>query len=311
MLTLVVAVGFAVVGIAGAASAHHNTISGKVACASSGGWAVTWTVVNSEQITETITSSNRGVVAVGTQLGARQTKTFTETVTTRPGSPLTLTLGARWSNNTTANNSGSIPVVEFKDDCIVTQVTAPTVPVIDDCGPGNARFDTVPSGPWTSVLNADGSLTVTANQGHRFTDGQSSVTYPTPTDSNQPCPVVTPPVVTPPVVTPPVVTPPVVVTPPEVLPAQVRVIRAAARNIDKCGRASDLFKVAERTGVVYRVNGKVVRQGVWVKAKTRTVTVRATTVDASYALKGKQVWKMTFTRNACAQAPEVSPSTGS
>jgi hypothetical protein len=304
-LTLVLAVGFAVVGLAGAASAHHNTISGRVACATSGGWAVTWTVVNSEQRTETVTSSNRSVVPVGTQLTAAQTRTFTETVTTKPSAPLTLTLGARWTNNATANNSGSIAVTEFTDNCNVTTVPAPSVPVIDDCGPGNAHFGTVPSGPWTSVLNPDGSLTVTTNQGYSFGNGQTSVTYPTPTDSNQPCPVVTPPVVTPPVVT-----PPVVVTPPEVLPAEVRVVKATARSIDKCGRASDLFKVAKRKGVVYTVKGKVVRQGVWIKAKTRTVTVRATAVDASYALKGKRAWKMTFTRKACAQAPEVSPSTG-
>lgn len=423
VVTIVLAVGFAVVGIAGTASAHHNTISGTVACASNGGWAVTWTVVNSEQRTETITSSNRGVVPVGTQLTAAQTRTFSETVTTKPGSALTLTLGARWSNNTTATNSGSIPASWFSDNCNVTKVTAPVVPVIDDCGPGNARFGTVPSGPWTSVLNANGSLTITANPGYRFTNGQTSVTYPKPVDSNTPCPVGVPTVpviddcgpgnarygtvpagqwtsvvnpdgsltitanpgfsfpngqqvVTLPVPTDSNVPCPatvptvpvldacgpgnagygtvpsgpwasvvnpdgsltitanagysfpngqsitlptpadsnqacVVVTPPEVLPADVRVVKAAARSIDKCGRASDLFKVTKRAGVIYTVKGKVVRQGVWIKAKTRTVTVRAQVVDASYALKGKQAWKMTFTRKACAQAPEVSPSTGS
>lgn len=301
VLTLVLAVGFAVVGLAGAASAHHNTITGRVACATGGGWSVTWTVVNSEQTTETITSSTRPVVPVGTTLTAAQTKTFTETVTTKPATPLTLELGAKWSNNTTAKNSGSIAVASFTDSCTVTTVTAPTVPVVDECGPGNAVFGTVPTGPWTSVLNPDGSLTVRADQGYSFGNGRTSVTYPKPTDSNQPCPVVTPPVVT----------PPVVVTPPEVLPAQVRVVRATAKQIDKCGRASDLFKVAKRSGVVYKAGGKVLRQGVWIKAKTRTVTVRATSADASYALKGKQAWKLTFTRKACAKAPEVAPDTGS
>lgn len=304
-VTLVLAVGFAVVGIAGAASAHHNTITGKVACATGGGWAVTWSVVNSEQSTETITSSNRPVVPVNTTLGAKETKTFTETVTAKPSSPLVLELGARWANNTTAKNSGSIAVAEFKDNCAVTTVTAPTVPVIDECGPGNARFGEVSSGPWTSVTNPDGSLTVTADQGYSFGNGQTSVTYPAPADSNQPCPVVTPPVVTPPVVTPPVV------TPPEVLPAQVKVVRATAKQIDKCGRASDLFKVAKRSGVVYKADGKVLRQGVWIEAKTRKVTVRAQAADESYALRGKQVWKLTFSRKACAKAPEVSPNTGS
>ena len=43
-------------------------------------------------------------------------------------------------------------------------------------------------------------------------------------------------------------------------------MRATARSIDKCGRASDLFKVAKRSGVVYKADGKVLRQGVWIKA---------------------------------------------
>ncbi|WP_297626093.1 hypothetical protein [Nocardioides sp.] len=310
VVTLVLAVGFAVVGIAGAASAHHNTISGTVACATGGGWTVTWSVANSEQITETITSSNRpSAVPVGTTLTAAQTKTFAETVTAKPTSALTLTLGAEWTNGVKASNSGSIPVASFSDSCNVTKVAAPTVPVVDDCGPGNAHYGTVPSGPWTSVTNANGSLTVTANQGYVFDNGQTVLTYPVPTDSNQPCPVVTPPVVTPPVVTPPVVTPPVV-TPPEVLPAEVRVVRAAAKHIDKCGRASDLFKVAKSSGVVYTANGKVLREGVWLKAKTRTVTVRAKAADSTYLLKGKQVWRMTFSRKACAQVPEFAPDTG-
>ena len=165
VVTLVLALGFAVVGIAGAASAHHNTISGTVACATGGGWSVTWSVTNSEQITETITSSNRAVVPVGTTLSGAQTRAFAETVTTKPTSPLTLTLGGRWTNNVTASNSGSIPLASFSDGCNVTKVTAPTVSVVDACGPGNAHYGTVPTGPWTSVANANGSLTITAGQG--------------------------------------------------------------------------------------------------------------------------------------------------
>ena len=65
----------------------------------------------------------------------------------------------------------------------------PTIPVIDDCGPGNAHYGQVPSGPWTSVTNPDGSVTVTANPGNQFPGGKKSITYPVPTDSNVPCPV--------------------------------------------------------------------------------------------------------------------------
>ena len=382
LVTLVLAVGFAVVGVAGAASAHHNTINGSVVCKTGGGWAVTWTVENSETRTESITASNRpGVVPVGTQLTSRQTRTFTETVTTKPTSPLTLTLAARWSNGSTNTSSGYIPVAKFLDGCNVTTVQPPTIPVIDDCGPGNARYGQVPSGPWTSVTNPDGSVTVTANPGNQFPGGKKSITYPVPTDSNVPCPalfqvttvpviddcgpgnahygqiptgpwtatvnpdrsltvtaapghqfpngqtvltfpaptdsnepcptppVVTPPVVTPPVVTPPVVTPPVV-TPPEVLPAEARVVSARARKIDKCGTHGDVYKVVKRSGVVYTSKGKVLRQGVWLKAGAKRVTVRAHAADSSYRLQGKQVWKMTFRTRPCANAPEVAPSTG-
>ena len=64
------------------------------------------------------------------------------------------------------------------------------MPVIDDVRPAaTARFGTVPSGPWTSVLNPDGSLTIKANSGYAFPDGKTSYTLPKPTDSNKPCPV--------------------------------------------------------------------------------------------------------------------------
>lgn len=303
VVTLVLAVGFAVVGVAGAASAHHNTITGTVTCKAGGGWSVAWSVANSEGITETITASNRSaVVPVGTQLTARQTRTFTEAVTAKPTSPLRLELSARWSNGTTATNSGSIAVSSFADGCAVTTVDAPSIPVVDECGPGNARYGEVPSGPWTSTTHPDGSVTVTTTPGHRFANGQTSITYPAPADSDQPCP-------TPPVTTPPVVTPPVT-TPPEVLPAEVRVVSADARKIDKCGRASDLFKVARSRGVVYRANGKVVRQGAWTKAGKRSVTVRALPADETFRLRGKKVWRMTFTNKPCARAPQVAPDTG-
>jgi hypothetical protein len=302
VVTLVLAVGFAVVGIAGAASAHHNTITGTVTCKTGGGWSVSWQVVNSEQLTETITSSNRtNAVPVGTTLTAAQTRSFSETVTTKPGSPLTLTLAAKWSNNVTQTNSGSIAVESFSDSCNPTKVDAPQVPVVDDCGPGNAHFGAVPSGPWTSKVNPDGSLTITANQGYVFPEGKTSLTYPAPVDSNVACP--TPPA------TPPVVTPPIV-SPPEVLPAQVRVVKAEARKIDKCGRSGDLYKVIGRTGVVYKSHGKVLRTGVWLKATAKKVTVRAHAADATYELTGNRVWKLTFSRNACAQAPQVAPHTG-
>ena len=55
-------------------------------CKQNGGWTVTWTVINSETISETITASNRtSVLPVGTvpDRVARR-RPFTETVTTKP-----------------------------------------------------------------------------------------------------------------------------------------------------------------------------------------------------------------------------------
>ena len=298
VVTLVLAVGFAVVGIAGSASAWRNTISGTVTCATAGGWAVTWTVLNGESFAETITASNRpNVVPVGTRLDPDESRTFKETITTKPTSALTLTLSAKWDGKDSSVDSGSIPVASFTDGCAVTTVAIPTVPVVDDCGPGNAHFGAVPAGPWTATTHSDGSLTLTAGPGHTFPDGVTTVTLEAPADSNVPCP------------TPPVATPPVVPLP-EVLPAQVRVVEAGARHIDKCGRESDMYKVARRSGVVYTVRGKVLREGVWLRAGSRIVTVRAEAADATYRLQGKQVWRLTFTRKACAQAPEIAPDTG-
>ena len=106
------------------------------------GWVVTWTVANSESIPETITASNRtSAVPVGTGLNGSQTKTFTEYVTTKPTSALNLTLTGKWvrdGQNIYSTNSDAVEVGEFSDGCRYTTVTAPTVPVIDDCGPGNA-----------------------------------------------------------------------------------------------------------------------------------------------------------------------------
>src|SRR5690606_3121978 len=159
----VLAVGFAVVGVAGAASAHHNTITGTVACKTGGGWEVTWQVVNSEQRTETITASNRPwAVPVGTTLSGAQTRAFTETIASKPTSSVPLQRSARWTNTSRATNSGSISKSKFSDGCAVKTVKAPEVPVVDDCGPGNAHYGDVPTGPWTVTTNPDGSLTVTA-----------------------------------------------------------------------------------------------------------------------------------------------------
>ena len=60
VVTLVVAVGFAVVGRRGCRERPPQHDHGHVRlCVDAGGWTVTWTVVNSENVSETITASNR------------------------------------------------------------------------------------------------------------------------------------------------------------------------------------------------------------------------------------------------------------
>ena len=73
------------------------------------------------------------------------------------------------------------------------KITIPTVPVIDECGPGNAHYGDVPSGNYTVVRNEDGSITLTAKDGYVFTNGKKSVTLPKPEEKNTAaCEVVAP-----------------------------------------------------------------------------------------------------------------------
>ena len=96
--------------------------------------------------------------------------------------------------------NSDVPWTKVDGSCIST-VAVPTVPVLDECGPGNAVFGTVPPGPWSVVNNTDGSITINANAGINFLGGVTSVTQPAPVDSNEACPV--PPVVPPVPPTPP------------------------------------------------------------------------------------------------------------
>lgn len=112
---LIVALG-GVIGFASPAFAHHNTITGSVACGDSPNtWTVTWTVVNSENLRETITGSNRAVIREGSEIGNRGTLTRSETVTSP--SAITLTLSGKWTNGNTSTNSGSVPKSAFRTDC--------------------------------------------------------------------------------------------------------------------------------------------------------------------------------------------------
>ena len=314
-VTLALAVGFAVVGMAGAASAHQGNIKvSSAVCVDADTMTATYTVVWENGTDSGVLSQKPGL------LNSTSPWKVVKNITGRAGST-TFQITHEKSSFTDANavnGPWQSARIVFSDNYTIeydtrvegfdwstclTPIDVPAKPeVTDPCGPDNAAYlpqtDTAQV-DWT--LNSNGSLTVKPKPGYVFKGASQSVTYPAPTDSNVACP--TPPV------TPPVVTPPVV-TPPEVLPAEVRVVKAAATSIDKCGRASDLYKVAKRAGVIYTVKGKVVRQGVWIKAKARSLTIRATAADASYALDGKRTWKLSFATKPCAPAPQVAPNTG-
>lgn len=88
-------------------------------------------------------------------------------------------------------------------------------------------------------------------------------------------------------------------------------VKGAVKMIDKCGRGGDVFLAKRVKGVTYRVNGRgVIREGVWLKAKTRTVRVRAVASSERYKVVGQDVWIRRFTNRPCATPPQVLPATG-
>ena len=84
---------------------------------------------------------------------------------------------------------------DVKDVECPQETTPPTVDVIDECGPGNAMYGDVPAGPYTVTRNADGSITLTADEGWTFPGGAKTYEYPVPTEENtEACPAtITPP----------------------------------------------------------------------------------------------------------------------
>lgn len=87
-------------------------------------------------------------------------------------------------------------------------------------------------------------------------------------------------------------------------------VKGAVKKIDKCGRAGDVFFAKRIKGVRYLVKGEAIRKGVWLKAKTRTVKVRAVASSKRYQVTGQDVWILRFTNRPCATPPQVLPPTG-
>jgi hypothetical protein len=135
VITAVLSLG-AVALIAGPASAHHNVVNVNVACDAGGaGYAVTWSVTNSEgDKSEVITDSNLPA-AVNATLGFSETKTFVQIVSAPQD--LSLTVTGYWATtNVTHVDSGSLSAGAFPTGCIKVAAIATSAPSVCD-GPNH------------------------------------------------------------------------------------------------------------------------------------------------------------------------------
>lgn len=97
------------------------------------------------------------------------------------------------------------------------------------------------------------------------------------------------------------------VTPPKNAPLQVK---GAVKKLDKCG-LNNFFFAKKVKGAHYVVRGKVVREGVWLKTKTKTVKVKVVADSANYKVVGKQLFVVKFPNNrSCGIPPHKPPRTG-
>ena len=69
-------------------------------------------------------------------------------------------------------------------------------------------------------------------------------------------------------------------------------------------RAGDLLKVSKRAGVVYTVNGKVIRQGVWLHART----LKAVDARAARAARTARTYRVTVRAQSADATAEEAPA---
>lgn len=93
-------------------------------------------------------------------------------------------------------------------------------------------------------------------------------------------------------------------------PVHVKKVMGAVKMVDKCGRAADAFLAKRVKGVTYLVKGKVIREGVWLKPKTKVVKVHAVASSKKYKVVGQTHWVLKFSTKPCAPPPNISPPTG-
>ena len=91
--------------------------------------------------------------------------------------------------------------------------------------------------------------------------------------------------------------------------APVRV-RGAVKKLAKCGR-NDFLYLKPVVGGVYRINGKPVKQGTWIKERKQVVRITFDATGSAYRVVGKRVFTVRYPKTgACGAPPSKSPHTG-
>jgi hypothetical protein len=180
VITAVLSLG-AVALIAGPASAHHNVVGVAVSCDLGGaGYAVTWSVTNSEgDKSEVITASNLPA-AVNATLGFGETKTFVQIVSAPQD--LTLTVTGYWATtNVTHVDGGSLSAGAFPTGCfkVTAGATSQVAGVQYTVGGTTTAGGTFPATNGTSV-HIEASVTDSKYQLTGTTVWDFTFTEPTP-----------------------------------------------------------------------------------------------------------------------------------
>lgn len=86
--------------------------------------------------------------------------------------------------------------------------------------------------------------------------------------------------------------------------------RGAVKKLDKCRTKGDRFAVRQERGLIYKVNGKVVREGVWLKTHgALKVVVRAFPASDKWKNVGPKKWVLRYTNKPC-HTPHNPPPAG-
>lgn len=159
------------------ASAHHTTVSGEPECVEGGGYLVTWTIKNSENISGTAdVSASAGTLSDSTIALPPDRGSVQVTTTHAAAETVTLTVSAEWTNKVKSVDTGKVKASDFPecdepDDDYQIQ---PEKSWLIDGAP--ATYDDLPSGSWVKIviwvdIVGGGSMTWTFDDQGRDHDG--------------------------------------------------------------------------------------------------------------------------------------------